>query len=126
MKTNVILEAIDQEILKLRQVRALLATNVINKPIIKERGRPKGSINRHVIRNVSELVKRTMSAEGKARIAAAQKKRWAAVKKASKPVKSAAVAAKHIAKPAKAKKIAPVKKLPFVKKAQPEVVATAA
>lgn len=102
MNTNEILEAIDQEILKLQQARALLAdAPVIQavKPVAakpatgKRRGRPKGSVNKKaetVAPVVVKPAKRTMSAEGKARIAAAQKARWAAQKKTSKPAKAAA------------------------------------
>ncbi|MBB5060678.1 hypothetical protein HDF16_005414 [Granulicella aggregans] len=102
MNTNEILEAIDQEILKLQQAHALLAdAPVIQavKPVAakpatgKRRGRPKGSVNKKaetVAPVVVKPAKRTMSAEGKARIAAAQKARWAAQKKTSKPAKAAA------------------------------------
>ncbi len=72
-------------------------------------------------------MKVTLSNEGKARIAAAQKKRWAAVKKASKRAKSGPVSSKQIAKPAakpaKAKKATRATKAPTVKKVQPEAVA---
>lgn len=127
METNNILLAIDQEILKLQQVRALLVTSETSGPIIKDPGRPKGSINKKAEPTIPKTLKRTMSIEGKARIAAAQKKRWAAVKRASKRTKSAAVASKQIAKPAakpaKAKKVTRATKAPTVKKGQPEAVA---
>jgi hypothetical protein len=57
--------------------------------------------------------KRQMSAEGRARIAAAQKKRWAAVKKASgnAPKKAAA-------KPAGKRKISPEQKAALVERLQ--------
>jgi hypothetical protein len=113
MNTNEILEAIDQEILKLQQARALLADAPAiqavkpAKPATgKRRGRPKGSVNKkaEVIAPVAEKKSRTpLSPEGKARIAAAQKLRWAAQKKAAaKPAKKiAAKVSKKAAVPAK-------------------------
>jgi len=88
-----ILEQIDAEISKLQQVRALLAGVPIKsgkielvgdtvQTVKKGRGRPKGSKNASTV-SAATGPKRTMSAEGKARIAAAQKKRWAAVRKAA-------------------------------------------
>ena|SRR6187402_1748607 len=102
MNTNEILSVIDAEISKLQQARALL--NGYSEPVAIKRGpgRPKkiaapleavakpvtprrgpGRPKKLVVPAIAG-VKRTMSAEGKARIAAAQKKRWAAAKKASK------------------------------------------
>lgn len=121
METNNILEALDQEILKLQQVRALLATNIANTPITNKRGRPKGSTNKSAAAAVPTPTKSTMSPEGKARIAAAQKKRWAAIKKA-KTFKPAVVAKKQAekqnAKPAKVKKAVSAKRAFAVKKAE--------
>ena len=79
-----ILSTIDTEIAKLRQARALLAgVSVASaEPDAPRRGRPKGSKNAAKVAPVK--AKRTMSAEGKARIAAAQKKRWAAKKRSEK------------------------------------------
>jgi len=92
MNTNEILEAIDQEILKLQQARALLAdapaVQAVKPATGKRRGRPKGSVHKKAEVTAPVAIKkvgRVMSAEGKARIAAAQKARWAAQKKASKP-----------------------------------------
>jgi hypothetical protein len=102
MNTSEIIEAIDQEILKLQQARALLADAPAvqaTKPVAvksatgKRRGRPKGSVNKKAeiaAPVVIKPAKRTLTAEGKARIAAAQKARWAAQKKTSKPAKAAA------------------------------------
>jgi hypothetical protein len=67
MEINKILVAIEEQITRLKQARELLAENGVN-GITK--GKTKGS-------------RRTVSEEGKARIAAAQKKRWAAFRKAS-------------------------------------------
>jgi len=65
MSINEILAALDSEILRLQEVKALLSRPTTNgsSPASK---------------------KRAMSPEGKARIVAAQKKRWAKVKKAAK------------------------------------------
>ena len=59
MTTNVIIQAIDEEISRLERVKALLNGN--------------GTSKRRAARS-------KMSEEGRARIAAAQKKRWAKVK----------------------------------------------
>ncbi len=85
MDVKKILTEIDAEISRLTQVRALLSQAGIEAP---RRGRPRGSINSpkpaKVAAKKSPAAKRTMSAEGKARIAAAQKARWAKQKKAAK------------------------------------------
>jgi hypothetical protein len=117
MNTNEILEAIDQQITQLQKARELLAGAAADAPAIattqsakkspaKRRGRPKGSTNKKpeaIVPAAKKAGKRTMSAEGKARIAAAQKARWAAQKKASVPAKPAAkkTAAKTVKKAAK-------------------------
>jgi hypothetical protein len=104
MNTDEILEAIDQQITQLQKARALLADTAGETPVItatkeqiepagKRRGRPKGSVSKKsvaVAPVAKKTARRTMSAEGKARIAAAQKARWAAQKKASVPAKPAA------------------------------------
>lgn len=84
-----ILSAIDTEIAKLQQARRLL-TDASATPAVSEakrRGRPKGTNNAAktaAVKTAPAKAKRTMSAEGKARIAEAQKKRWAEQKKAAK------------------------------------------
>lgn len=98
MNTNEILEAIDQQIRQFQQARSLLAEAPADVPAIpatkqytgKRRGRPKGPVKTKAEVTALVATKRTMSAEGKARIAAAQKARWAAQKKASQPAKTAA------------------------------------
>jgi hypothetical protein len=73
-----ILGAIDQEIARLSQARALLAGQAAG----KKRGRPAGS----VANNGNKAAKRAgtgMSAEGRARIATAMRARWAAKRKAA-------------------------------------------
>jgi topoisomerase IA-like protein len=67
MDRTELLSSIDAEIARLQEARALLA------------GR-----DGHVRRGRKPGKKRTMSAEARARIAAAQRKRWAAQKKAAK------------------------------------------
>jgi hypothetical protein len=81
MTNDAILAAIDEEISMLQQARAMLSGSP-SANTKKSVGRPKGSKNAAVPVKAGKT--RTMSAEGKARIAAAQKKRWAAAKKASK------------------------------------------
>ena len=113
MNTSGIIDVIDQEIYKLQQVRALLdeppAIHPTKPTTGKRRGRPKGSINKkaEVAAPVAtNMTKRTMSAEGKAKIAAAQKARWAAQKKTIRPAST--TAKKVAAKPAK-KTVLPLK-----------------
>jgi len=90
---NDIVAVIDQQITQLQQARALLAGNEsMGVPTGKRRGRPKGSVNQTTKASTpvaAESGKRTMSPEGRARIAAAQKARWAAKKTAGKPSKAA-------------------------------------
>jgi len=76
MNLERILSAIDDQISKLQQARAMLAG--AGSPIVVKRGpgRPKKSASE------PSGKKRVLSAEARARIAAAQKKRWAAAKKA--------------------------------------------
>ncbi len=94
MNINDILEAIDQQITQLQQARALLAGNESSDaPTGKRRGRPKGSANQTIKASApvaAKSGKRTMSPEGRARIAAAQKARWAAKGTPGKPSKAAA------------------------------------
>lgn len=78
MNTNEIIAAIDAEIAKLQQARSLLSGYSDPTPSVKKGpGRPKKAIS-------TKPVKRVLSPEAKARIAAGQKKRWAAHKKAPK------------------------------------------
>jgi hypothetical protein len=66
MQINDIVVALDSEILHLQQVKALLSGSTTN-------GKTPSAPKKH-----------HLSAEARARIAAAQKKRWAKVKRASK------------------------------------------
>ena len=71
MSTSEILSLIDAEIASLQQARALLVASTGTK-----------LPRRHKAIAVAKLKKkRTMSAEGRARIVEAQRKRWAAKKK---------------------------------------------
>ena len=76
-----ILEVIDQEIAKLQQVRSILTTRTdvltSNAAPAKRRGRPMGSVDK-TVPVIKKSTKRTLSTQGKARIAEAQKARWAA------------------------------------------------
>jgi hypothetical protein len=76
MAIHSILAAIDEEVRKLQQARSLL-TEIASVGSSKAVGQPKGSTT--VVKSKRAHV---MSAAGRARIAAAQKKRWAAAKKA--------------------------------------------
>jgi hypothetical protein len=66
MNAIALVSSIDSEIACVREARALLAGQ-----------------NGHVRRGPKPGKKRTMSAEGRAQIAAAQRKRWAKLKKAA-------------------------------------------
>ena len=123
MNRDEILAALNAEIDHLTAVRDLMSGRS-QAETSRRPGQPKGSSKKTTSLNLEELVPgktRSMSAEGKARIAEAQRKRWAAqkskpAKKASStaatPVrKSAAVAKKaikRVAKPTSAK-VAPKK-----------------
>jgi hypothetical protein len=78
MNTEQIISEIDLEISKLQQAKALLigATSVSS----KGRGRPKKS-GTVVAPATKKSSRKPLSVEAKARIATAQKKRWAAAKK---------------------------------------------
>ena len=71
-----ILEVIDQEIAKLQQVRSILKarTDVLtsNAAPAKRRGRPMGSVDK-TVPVIKKSTKRTLSTQGKARIAEAAK-----------------------------------------------------
>jgi hypothetical protein len=78
MKTTEILTHIDAEIVTLKQARALLA-GTESAPAKLKPGRPKGST---APAPTIKKKKRNLSPEGRARIAEAVKRRWAAQKKA--------------------------------------------
>ncbi len=76
---NAILAAIDEEIQRLQSARSLLTGS--SETLVKRgRGRPKKADRIAP----AKAGRRVMSDEARAKIAAAQKKRWAASKKANK------------------------------------------
>jgi hypothetical protein len=94
MNTEVIIEQIDAEISKLQQAKALL-TGATSTPAKRALGRP--TANNEVSKPVVSITtKRVMSAEGKAKIAEAQKRRWAKSKKADKKAAKKAATAKAV------------------------------
>jgi len=82
MDTQAIIAALDQEIVRLQQARTILASAInVNGIVLIKRGpgRPKSGAS------VVAPKKRTgMSPEARERIAAAQKTRWAKVRRAAK------------------------------------------
>ena len=93
MNTEEILKAIDEQIGQLQQARQLLAGTTAPAEVPVRRGRPKGTKNKGAVAPApipAKAVKRVMSAEGKARIAAAQKLRWEKQKAGTTAVKPSA------------------------------------
>ena len=87
MSIDNLISEIDAEITKLQQARTLLAGT--ESPAAKKRGRPAGAAKAAAAKPVKKT-KHKLSPEGRARIAAAVKARWAAQKKeAAKPAKKA-------------------------------------
>ena len=86
MNTARILAALDEEISRLHQVRALLAGDAAELPLKKKRGRPAKSATAVVAAKPAAKTngrRRPLSDEARQRIAEAQKRRWAAQKKAN-------------------------------------------
>jgi hypothetical protein len=83
MDVSAILSSIDAELSRLQQARNLLAGPAAT---VKRRGRPKKSETVLATTKAAKkaVKKRTMSPEGRARVAAAQKARWAATKSGKK------------------------------------------
>ena len=77
MDTKEILAHIDTEIARLQQVKGILSGSTTTKAKL-------GPKKAKIAPTPVIIKKRTMSAEGRARIAAAQKARWAKAKKATK------------------------------------------
>jgi hypothetical protein len=75
MNTSQILTSIEEEITRLRKVRALLSGVETPTTRLKPGRKP--------AKTTETIKKRVMSVEGRARIAAAQKARWAKAKKAA-------------------------------------------
>jgi hypothetical protein len=104
MDTANIIQEIDSEISRLEQAKAILSGTVVK----RSPGRPKRP--QSVIKTAAaEPIKRVMSAEGKARIAAAQKLRWAKSKRADRKAAKKAAVKSILAKKAPVKKAAPAK-----------------
>lgn len=105
MDTNSIVAGIDEEILRLQQVKALLTG--VSSSVKRKPGRPSGTT-----KTPKPAVVRTLSPEAREKIAAAQRARWAKTKKAAKKAaRAAAPVTKKAAKaPTKAKKAVKVKK----------------
>ena len=82
MTLTEILSAIDAEITKLQQVRFHLSN--YSEPAIVSGKRGPGRPKKTAAPAKKAAAKRVMSEEARARIAAAQKKRWAAARKATK------------------------------------------
>ena len=76
-----VIQQIDAEIAKLEEAKTLLSGGSAVAPVKGKRGRPKGSGVKTISVKASKKTKRTMSPEARARIAAAQKARWAKAKK---------------------------------------------
>ena len=81
MNTADVLALLDAEIAKLIQARTLIAASALATGK-RKRGRPK-SAAAPVAKPAKKKAKRNLSPEGRARIAEALKKRWAAQKKAA-------------------------------------------
>lgn len=79
MSLDSLIAKIDAELARFQQVRALLSGGAA--PAGKKRGRPAGVVK---AAGKSAKKKRNISPEGRARIAAAVKARWAKQKKAAK------------------------------------------
>jgi hypothetical protein len=87
VNTEEIVATIDAEIARLQEVRAVLSGTVTS----KRRGRPPGWPKKAAPAKAASK-KRVISAEGRAKIAEAQRKRWAKAKRAkAKPKKPVAV-----------------------------------
>ena len=81
MDYQAIFSALDAEIAKLERIRELLAQNgKVNDVISRTLG--KGTA-------IKKTIKRVMSVEARARIAAAQKRRWAKTRRAAKKAAAA-------------------------------------
>jgi hypothetical protein len=88
MNLDRILSEIDLEISRLQQAKQLLSENSSSGSVVKRGpGRPPAAVKavtKHTMSAPIEPKRRTMSAAGRARIAAAQKARWAKTKRAAK------------------------------------------
>jgi hypothetical protein len=83
MALKEVIALIDAEIATLKQARALLAASSAVTVAKRKPGRPR-KVQRDSPKVTTRKKKRNLSAEGRARIAEAARKRWAAQKKAAK------------------------------------------
>ena len=81
MNTAKMIEALDEELARLRQIRDLLAGDVPEEPEKRKRGRPAKTAAKPA---APVAKKRNLSDEARQRIAEAQKRRWAAQKQDTK------------------------------------------
>lgn len=81
MSTDTLIAEIDDEIARLQQARTLLSGAA--SPATKKRGRPAGAV-KAVAAGRPVKKKRKLSPQGRARIVAAAKARWAKAKAAAK------------------------------------------
>ena len=91
MNTEAIIEALDTEIARLQEVKALLAAsnaNSLTGTLKRGPGRPKKAAS-----VVAPKTRKGISPEARERIAAAQKARWAKVRRAAKKAAKAEAAA---------------------------------
>jgi hypothetical protein len=124
MNTSDIVLAIDAEIAQLQKVKALLTGTGLT--MKRKSGRPAGAAAPNKATSFNPVKsaekpekRRTMSAEGRAKIAAAQKARWAKSKRAAKKAAhkvASAPAKKAVTAKTVARKTAQVKKAGVVKK----------
>jgi hypothetical protein len=75
MNNTELLTHLDEEIARLQQVKALLTGEQSKRKPVRPPSRP--------AKKAASTKKRTMTAEGRARIAAAQRARWAKTRKAA-------------------------------------------
>ena len=128
MDVQAIIDDIDRQFVQMRRVRELFVSIMEGDPPAAARlRRPKGLANEAkekgapATKKATKPGKRTMSPEGKERIAAAQKKRWAAQKQAQE-----LATRKYAAKPKAAKKTAAKAKKTTAPDAQPASETTTA
>jgi hypothetical protein len=81
LNNDTIIASIDAEIERLNEARALLIVPIVKPTRVAIRSIPKKAAKKTALQKSK---KGTMSPEGRARIAEAQRKRWAATKKVAK------------------------------------------
>lgn len=106
MNISNLINEIDGQIAKLQSARAAIISINTDIVLTKKRGRPVGSTK--AVKPVASPAKRVMTPEGRAAIAAAQAKRWAAKHKADKKAAKVVTPTESVTpeKPMTAKKVA--------------------